>query len=130
MADENVIVLTTWPADADAEAFARTIVEERLAACVNLSAPLTSLYRWQGTIEQAAERQITIKTTRARVEALKVRLHELHSYEVPELIVLPIAAGSEAYLTWISDSTAAAPEAPEKKRSGRAGAAKPKPQRR
>lgn len=127
MADEYVIVLTTWPADADAEVFARTIVEERLAACVNLSAPITSVYRWQGTVEQAAERQIIIKTTRARVEALKTRLHELHWYEVPELIVLPVTEGSEAYLTWISDSTAAVPEAREKKRPGRARGAKAQP---
>ena len=111
MADEYVIVLTTWPADADAESFARTIVEERLAACVNLTAPLTSVYRWQGTIEQASERQVVIKTTRARIEALKARLHELHSYEVPELIVLAVTEGSEAYLTWISDATGDPPDA-------------------
>ena len=105
MPDEYVIVLTTWPADADAEAFARTIVEERLAACVNLFSPLTSIYRWQGTVEQASERQIIIKTTRGRVEALKARVHDLHSYEVPELLVLPVSEGSAAYLAWISDST-------------------------
>ena len=105
MRHDYLIVLTTWPADGDAEAFARTLVEEHLAACVNLTPPLTSVYRWQGSVEQAAERQVIIKTTRARLEALKARLHDLHSYEVPEFLVLPVKEGSDAYLAWISDST-------------------------
>ena len=104
MADEYVIVLTTWPANADAGGFARTLVEERLAACVNVLPPMTSFYRWEGRLEEGLERQIVMKTARARVDALRERLHTLHLYEVPECIVLPIIEGSDAYLAWIADS--------------------------
>lgn len=100
-----ILVLTTVP-DAEAEALARTLVDERLAACVNIHAPMTSIYRWKGQIERDAERQIVIKTTRARFEALERRLRTLHSYEVPELLVVPVVAGSEAYLAWVREQTA------------------------
>ena len=104
MPDEYVIVLTTWPSDGDAEDFARTLVTERLAACVNLLAPMTSIYRWEGQVEEGRERQVLIKTRRSQITALRERLHTLHPYEVPEFLVLPIDDGSEAYLAWISDS--------------------------
>lgn len=104
MADEYVIVLTTMPGDADAEALARTLVGEQLAACVNVLPPMTSIYRWEGRIEEASERQVVIKTSRARVSALRDRLQELHPYDVPEFVVLAIVGGGEAYLKWISDS--------------------------
>ena len=99
-----VIVLTTFPAGADADALARTLVDERLAACVNVLAPMESIYRWEGTVEQATERQIIVKTTTARVEALKTRLNDLHPYDVPELIVLTISDGSASYLNWLHRS--------------------------
>ena len=102
-----VLVLTTFPTDPDeANAFARTLVEERLAACVNVHSPVTSIYRWEGAIEEAVERQLTIKTTTARVEALKARIKELHPYDVPEILVLPIADGGEDYLRWVREMTA------------------------
>jgi periplasmic divalent cation tolerance protein len=107
MVPQPVIVLTTVPADSDAGSFARQLVEERLAACVNVLPAMESVYRWQGAIEQASERQIIMKTTAARVDDLKKRVAQLHSYDVPELLVLPIAGGGEAYLNWIAASVAA-----------------------
>jgi periplasmic divalent cation tolerance protein len=100
-----VLVLTTFPIDPDeANAFARTLVEERLAACVNVHSAVTSIYRWEEAIEEAVERQLTIKTTTARLEALKARIKELHPYDVPEILVVPIAGGGEEYLRWVMDS--------------------------
>ena len=100
-----VIVLTTLGADADAATLARTLVEERLAACVNVLAPMISTYRWKGSIEQDGEQQLVIKTTPARVPALEARLRDLHPYEVPEFLVLPVSAGSDAYLRWVGENT-------------------------
>ena len=82
------IVLTTLGADADAATLARTLVEERLAACVNMLPPMTSVYRWQGKVEQDREQQMVIKTTADRVAALQTRLRQLHPYELPEFLVL------------------------------------------
>jgi periplasmic divalent cation tolerance protein len=100
-----VIVLTTFPADADAVAFANTLVEARLAACVNISGDIQSVYQWEGRIEHDAERQLVIKTSRASVERLWERVRDLHPYEVPEFLVLPVIDGSDMYLTWIRTST-------------------------
>jgi periplasmic divalent cation tolerance protein len=105
MSQEYVIVLTTLPADADGAAFARGLVEERLAACVNLSAPMESIYRWEGSIETEAERQLVIKTSRDRVVALWDRVRELHPYDMPEFLVIPIVDGNDAYLRWVGEST-------------------------
>jgi periplasmic divalent cation tolerance protein len=107
MADDYVLVLTTLPADADAATLARTLVDARLAACVNILPPMTSIYRWRDGIEEDAERQIVIKTTRGRLTPLWERLRELHPYDVPEFVALPIVDGHEAYLRWISESTGA-----------------------
>ena len=101
-----VIVLTTLPADpAAAQTFARTLVGERLAACVSVQAPMTSIYRWEETVEEAPEHQLTIKTTATRVAALIARIEELHPYDVPEILVLPVAQGGDAYLRWIREMT-------------------------
>ena len=105
MSSEFVLVLTTVPADADAPTFAQALVEARLAACVNVLPPMESVYRWRGTIERETERQVIIKTTLPRIDALWQRVRELHPYEVPEFIVLPIVDGNQAYLQWIADST-------------------------
>ena len=93
--DGAVIVLTTLAAEADAAALARTLVEERLAACVNVLPEMTSVYRWKGDIEQDRERQLVIKTSGETIEALRARLRELHPYELPEFLVLN-AQGSQA----------------------------------
>ena len=104
MATNIVIVFTTLAADADASAFAHTLVDERLAACVNVLAPMTSIYRWKGGVEQDREQQLIIKTTAAGLGRLQARVRELHPYEVPEFLVIPAIGGSDAYLTWVLDS--------------------------
>jgi periplasmic divalent cation tolerance protein len=105
MNPEYVIVLTTLPADADGRALGRTLVDERLAACVNLLPPMDSVYRWEGQVEHDTERQVIIKTARERVSALWERIRELHPYETPEFVVLSIQDGSDAYLRWLGEST-------------------------
>jgi len=101
---EVVLVLTTIGADADAAVLARTLVEERLAACVNIGAPMTSVYRWKGAIEEDREQQLVIKTTGDRLVALESRLRALHPYELPEFVVLSASGGSTAYLEWVRAS--------------------------
>jgi periplasmic divalent cation tolerance protein len=99
-----VLVLTTLGAQTDAAAFARLLVDERLAACVNILPAMTSVYRWKGAIEEDREQQLVIKTTRDRVAALEARFHELHPYEVPEFLVIGVSDGSPAYLEWLGES--------------------------
>jgi periplasmic divalent cation tolerance protein len=100
-----VIVLTTLPAEADAAVMAEALIEARLAACVNVLPVMESIYRWKGAIERDRERQMVIKTSRQQVDGLWLRLRELHPYDVPEFVVLPIVDGSEPYLRWIGEST-------------------------
>jgi periplasmic divalent cation tolerance protein len=97
-----VLVFTTVPDDHQADELARTLVGERLAACVNVHGPMTSIYRWRGAVASDAERQLVIKTTRERLAALQARLEALHSYEVPEIIVVPVEGGSAGYLEWVN----------------------------
>ena len=98
-----VIVLTTAPADGRAEQWARQLVDERLAACVNVHAPMVSVYRWQGQVERDDERQLVIKTARDRLPALEARLKELHTYDLPEFLVVAVDGGCSAYLSWVSE---------------------------
>jgi periplasmic divalent cation tolerance protein len=107
MTHDYVIVLTTIPADADGPGFGRTLVDERLAACVNLLPVMESVYRWEGRVEHESERQVVIKTARERVVALWERVREMHPYEVPEFVVLPIVDGNDAYLRWMGEATSA-----------------------
>jgi periplasmic divalent cation tolerance protein len=100
-----ILVLTTVPSDALGEEIATALVSERLAACVNVSAPMTSIYRWKGNVERDTERQLVIKTTVDRVKVLQQRIKELHSYELPEFIVIELSGGSEAYLHWVATET-------------------------
>lgn len=100
-----VLVLTTFPADGDAEQLATTLVDERLAACVNILPPMRSIYRWQGAVENADERQLFIKTTGHRLRELEKRLKALHPYDVPEFVVIAVLKGSDDYLSWVADST-------------------------
>jgi periplasmic divalent cation tolerance protein len=99
-----VLVLTTVPV-ADAERVARALVEEHLAACVNLLPPMTSTYRWRGDVVQEAEQQLVVKTVRTRVPALRERLTALHPYELPEFLVLDTAEVDEAYAAWVREHT-------------------------
>ena len=101
---DTVVVLSTLPIGTDAAALARALVGERLAACVNLLPVMTSVYRWEGRVEEDQERQLVIKTAEDRVAALATRLQALHPYAVPELLVIRVLGGSEEYLRWIRDS--------------------------
>src|SRR5688572_10294982 len=101
-----VIVLTTTGTSTDADVLARTLVTERLAACVNLLPEMQSIYQWKGELTADRERQLIIKTTADRLEALRTRLHQLHPYEVPEFLVIPVTGGSTGYLQWLAESTA------------------------
>jgi len=100
-----VVVLTTVPAGSKGEEIGRTLVEERLAACVNVLAPMTSIYRWRGAVEHESEQQVIIKTTRNRVPALQARLGTLHPYELPEFLELTVADSNSAYFAWVVDAT-------------------------
>jgi periplasmic divalent cation tolerance protein len=101
-------VLTTLGAHADAGAFARALVAERLAACVNI-VPVTSIYRWTGNVEEEREQQLVIKTTAGRVAALEAHFREVHPYEVPEFLVLEVSGGSSAYVDWLAEACGHAP---------------------
>jgi periplasmic divalent cation tolerance protein len=100
-----ILVLTTVPDLERAGTIARTLVEEGLAACVNIGGPMTSIYRWQGTIETASEHQLVIKTARDRVSAVHARVAALHPYDLPEFLVLEVAGGDAAYLAWLTAQT-------------------------
>lgn len=101
-----VLVLVTTGAAAEAERIATTLVNERLAACVNILNPIRSIYRWQGAISDEQEWLLLIKAQAEDFAALEARVKTLHSYQVPEIIALPIVAGSEAYLHWLRSETA------------------------
>jgi periplasmic divalent cation tolerance protein len=96
-------VLTAVGAPPDAQRIARALVEERLAACVNVVPGVVSVYRWKGVVEKEDELLLIIKTIGERVEPLKGRLLELHPYELPEVVVIPIGSGHQAYLDWIAE---------------------------
>jgi periplasmic divalent cation tolerance protein len=99
----RIAVLCTVGTAADAGRIARALVEQRLAACVNVVAQVTSVYRWKGAIETAEERLLVIKTRGERFEALRQAIVSLHPYEVPEVIALPIEGGHRPYLEWLDD---------------------------
>jgi len=96
-----VVVLVTAGSREEGERIAAALVEEGLAACVNLVGPVRSIYRWQGALERADEILMVIKARRDRFEELSARVQALHSYDTPEVIALPIEAGSERYLAWL-----------------------------
>jgi periplasmic divalent cation tolerance protein len=101
----TLLVLTTVADAAQAERIAHALVGERLAACVTALGPARSVYRWQGALEAADELPLLVKTTAARWPALRERLRELHPYEVPEMLVLPVADGWPPYLDWVRAQT-------------------------
>lgn len=102
----------------EAAKIARALVEERLAACVNILGPIRSIYRWRGAIEDAREHLLMIKSRARLFSKIERKVRELHSYEVPEIIALPIARGSKPYLDWIFESTAAQRARPALARRG------------
>lgn len=101
---DKCVVLVTCGSLAEAKRVARSVVQARLAACVNiLPGALTSIYRWKGNVETARERLLLIKTSRKRLAKLQAEVERLHSYDVPEFIALPVVAGSRAYLAWLEE---------------------------
>ena len=104
MPTDAIIVLTTAGSDEQADSIASTLVEEQLAACVNVIAGVKSVYRWKGEIARDDERLLVIKTTAALFNTVRRRIRELHSYELPEVIAVPISAGDPDYLDWLSGS--------------------------
>ena len=107
---DAVIVLTTVPSPDVGEELGRTLVDERLAACVNVLPPMVSVYRWKGVVQRDTECQVVIKTARVRVDALQERLGELHPYDLPEFVVILVDGGDPAYLAWVVEQTAAESE--------------------
>jgi len=97
------IALTTIGSESDALSLAKTLVDERLAACVNVLPAMVSIYRWKGSIEQDKEHQVVIKTSSDRLPALETRLRQIHPYELPEFLILD-ADGGAAYLAWVRES--------------------------
>ncbi len=102
---DALVVLVTAPSAERAAEIARALVEERLAACGNVVPGVRSIYRWEGKVQDEEEALLVLKTTRARFEALRDRVLALHPSEVPEVIALPVEAGSARYLAWIADET-------------------------
>lgn len=99
-----LIVFCACANEQEAGALARNVVERRLAACVNVLPPVQSVYRWTGEIQIAAEYLLLIKTTEDRFEALRDAITELHSYDTPEIIGIPVTCGADKYLAWIRES--------------------------
>jgi periplasmic divalent cation tolerance protein len=100
-AEDAIVILVTAGNEAEAERIARALVDERLVACVNVLPAVRSFYRWEGRVADDAELLLVIKTRRERFEAVAARVREIHSYDVPEVIALPVLAGSETYLEWL-----------------------------
>ena len=105
---DTLLALTNLPDHAAAERLARALVERRLAACVNVLAPCRSVYHWQGRIETADEVTLLIKTTGTQYASLQQAILDLHPYELPEIIAVPVSHGLTAYLDWITAQTGAA----------------------
>ena len=101
---DSFVVFMTAAGREEARVIARALVEERLAACCNIVGGVESIYRWEGKVEEAEEVLVLIKTTRERFPALQRRVRELHSYDLPELIALPITDGLPEYLEWMIGS--------------------------
>lgn len=101
-----LLVFTNLPDRASAEKLAAALVEQRVAACVNVLAPCRSIYRWQGAVQKEEEHPVLVKTTSARYAALEAAIRALHPYELPEIVAVPIERGLPEYLQWVIAETA------------------------
>ena len=104
-----LVVLTNLPDRTAAEKLAASLIEQRVAACVNILAPCRSVYRWQDALQADEEHPMLIKTTTERYAALEAAIRAAHPYDLPEIVALPIERGLPAYLNWIATETAATP---------------------
>jgi periplasmic divalent cation tolerance protein len=102
---DNIVVLITASKEEEAVVIAKTLVEERLAACVNIVPAVRSIYRWEGKVHDDPECMMVVKTSASNFELLESRVKALHSYSVPEIIALPIVKGYAPYLEWLTEST-------------------------
>jgi periplasmic divalent cation tolerance protein len=102
---ETLVIYITAPNEEEGAKIARTLVEERLAGCVNIVKPIRSIYRWQDNIEDDTEALMIVKTQKRLFESLESRVRELHSYSVPEIIAVPVVEGSKDYLKWLEEVT-------------------------
>jgi len=105
MAEETLIIFTTWPSADAAREGARKLIEEKLAACANLLPNVESIYRWKGEIETSTEVMAVFKSTIGSYPRFEARLKELHPYEVPEIVALRATDGLPAYLRWVEQNT-------------------------
>lgn len=103
MTDKRIVLSTTGSKE-EAQKIARALVEQRLAACVNIVGPIESVYRWKGAVETSPEFLCLVKTTAAAAENVMAAIEELHSYELPEAVVVSVEAGSRGYLDWIAEN--------------------------
>lgn len=103
--DETVIVLTNLPDRAAALRLASALIEQRLAACVNVLGECTSVYRWNGAVENAAEVPVLIKTRAGRYAEVEATIRSLHPYELPEIVAVPVVRGFDQYLNWVAAET-------------------------
>lgn len=101
---DKIVILSTCATEEEAERLARLLLDARLAACINVIPRMRSFYRWKGAVESAEECLLLIKSSRPLFEPLKAALGKVHSYEVPEVIALPMVAGAENYLSWMTDN--------------------------
>jgi periplasmic divalent cation tolerance protein len=106
--DDTVIVLTNLPDRESAMRLAGALLEKRLAACINVLAECTSVYRWKGAVENAREVPVLIKTRAARYAEVEAAIRGLHPYELPEIVAVPVVRGFEDYLRWVADETSIA----------------------
>jgi periplasmic divalent cation tolerance protein len=102
---DKIVVFTTCGSEEEARTLASALIEKRMAACVNITSPVTSVYRWKGVLEQTQEWMLIIKSRRERFEELRHVLETAHSYELPEVLALPVVEGSPNYLTWVEEET-------------------------
>jgi periplasmic divalent cation tolerance protein len=107
----KIVVFSTCGSEAEAERLAKQLIEERLAGCVNIVAPVRSFYRWKGVVENAVEWMLVIKTSRDLFERLRLSLETAHSYELPEVLAIQIVDGSPTYMAWLDEELESKPDA-------------------
>ena len=107
---DKIVVLNTCEKEAEAESLARLLIDRQLAACVNIVPQVRSFYRWKGSVESSEEFLLMVKTSRALFDEVKTAIEQAHSYEIPEIVALPVVDGAADYLGWLESNLKKAPE--------------------